>query len=228
LSTKLFATEPIFLQAKGIQTIMSQIEIHGTPDYAELASMELTPADVVFFSSNINPYGPPQAVVDAVRAAVTAKQIALYPDRFSIRLRRSLAAYHNVSPDAILVGNGTADLLWLLAIVYVTSQHVVVLGPTFSEYENVVSMMAAQCTVVAHPGWTGQELNFAQSDRAVGEVAEEIAAAHPDLGVFAYPPEKVHSKQMYFIVCFSKRSPCRAPTVVTHHQSVAESRLPAL
>ena len=47
---------------------MPEIHVHGTPDYQELAALGWTPADVTVFSSNINPFGPPPAVIEAVRA----------------------------------------------------------------------------------------------------------------------------------------------------------------
>ncbi|NJN82610.1 MAG: histidinol-phosphate aminotransferase family protein [Caldilineaceae bacterium] len=166
---------------------MPKMEIHGTPDYAELEALGLAPSDVVYFSSNINPYGPPPAVVEALAARVVPGQIALYPDRLSRRLSRRLAAYHDVPSDAILVGNGTADLMWLLAIGLATARKIVVLGPTFSEYENVASLMNAECVVVEHPGWVRRGEEFVQAERGLADVADAIAHARPDL-VFVCNP----------------------------------------
>jgi histidinol-phosphate aminotransferase len=166
---------------------MVDIEVHGTPDYAELEALGLAPSDVIYFSSNINPFGPPRDVVDALRSATTPEQIALYPDRFSTKLRRRLAAYHGVSPDAILVGNGSADLMWLLSISFAHAKRIVILGPTFSEYENLASMMPARCDIVAHPGWMHRGAEYSQSGRTLNEVAQEIAGARPDLVFICNP-----------------------------------------
>ena len=38
-----------------------------------------------------------------------------YPDRRCLDLRRDLAAYHGLSPEHILVGNGSTELIYLLA-----------------------------------------------------------------------------------------------------------------
>ena len=97
---------------------MPTTSIHGTPDYAELDALGLDPSEVVYFSSNINPYGPPASVVEAVEKEISRSFLARYPDSRSQRLREKIGAYHGLPADAVLVGNGTADLIWLLAHAY--------------------------------------------------------------------------------------------------------------
>src|SRR5215204_3079729 len=91
---------------------------HGTLDYSELRALDLRPEELTYFSSNINPFGPPPATVSALREAATAAMIARYPDRLCLDLRDQLALYHNLSVDSILVGNGSADLLWLVGLLH--------------------------------------------------------------------------------------------------------------
>ena len=92
---------------------MATIVPHGTLDYAEARSLGVRPEELIVFSSKINPYGPPRAVLDVLRQSSTQAIVARYPDRLSLDLRDALAAHHGVGPDAILVGNGTADIMWL-------------------------------------------------------------------------------------------------------------------
>ncbi|MBX3011606.1 MAG: histidinol-phosphate aminotransferase family protein [Caldilineaceae bacterium] len=132
---------------------MTTLVPHGTLDYAELAGLGFQPEELVVFSSNINPHGPPPAVVTAVQHALTGELIARYPDRLSLTVRRALAEHHGLAEDAILVGNGTADLLWLLALLYGTEQRVAVVEPTFGEYVNAATLVGAQIERVCHPGW---------------------------------------------------------------------------
>lgn len=114
---------------------------HGGPDYAELAALGLSPDEVVDFSANANPYGPsPQ-----VRAALAKVPLDRYPDAQAIALRERLAQIHGLPPDHIIVGNGTAELIWLLGIAYL--QHgdaVVIIGPTFGEYRAAAGLMEAR------------------------------------------------------------------------------------
>ncbi|MCC6169852.1 MAG: aminotransferase class I/II-fold pyridoxal phosphate-dependent enzyme [Caldilineaceae bacterium] len=161
---------------------------HGTLDYAEVAALGVRPDDLLVFSSNINPYGPPPAVVKALRAALTPAIVARYPDRLSLELRARLAAYHRVPETAILVGNGTADLLWLIGLLHLRQRRIAVLTPTFGEYENVAALMAAPVTRVDYPGWQRRaEGIFTAGENAVANCAQALAAAQPEV-VFVCNP----------------------------------------
>lgn len=161
---------------------------HGTLDYAEVAALGVHPDDLLVFSSNINPYGPPPAVIEALRHALTPAVIARYPDRLSLDLRARLAAHHHVPDDAVLVGNGTADILWLIGLLHLQRRRVVVLGPTFGEYENVAALVAATVTRVGYSGWEQQTNgSFGPSATPMEATAQAVAAAQPDV-VFVCNP----------------------------------------
>ena len=132
---------------------MPTTSIHGTPDYAELDALGLDPSEVVYFSSNINPYGPPPSVVEAVQAEISRSFLARYPDSRSQRLREKIGAYHGLPPGAVLVGNGTADLIWLLAHAYGNNRNAAILSPTFSEYADGVIMAGGHPVYFPLPGW---------------------------------------------------------------------------
>ena len=132
---------------------MPTTSIHGTPDYAELDALGLDPSEVIYFSSNINPYGPPASVVEAVQNEISRSFLARYPDSRSQRLREKIGAYHGLPPDAVLVGNGTADLIWLLAHAYGNNRQAAILSPTFSEYADGVVMAGGHPNYLVLPGW---------------------------------------------------------------------------
>ena len=92
-------------------------------------------------------------MLDVLRRSSTQEIVARYPDRLSLDLCDALAAHHGVDPAAILVGNGTADIMWLLGLVYLRGRRVTVVGPTFGEYANVADLMDAPLCFVPHPGW---------------------------------------------------------------------------
>ncbi len=74
---------------------------------------ELGIRDSVKLASNENPLGPgPKA-----RAAIAAMlgEIGRYPDGAGFELRRALADHHGVSPMSITLGNGSNDVLDLIA-----------------------------------------------------------------------------------------------------------------
>ena len=105
---------------------------HGSLDYGELGGLGLSPEGVVDFSVNTNPLGPSPSV----SAAMAKVPIGRYPDDEAMHLRRALACHHGVGLENIIVGNGSVELIRLAALAYVEpGEAVVVLNPTFGEYE---------------------------------------------------------------------------------------------
>jgi histidinol-phosphate aminotransferase len=105
---------------------------HGGPDFAELAALGIRADAMYDFSVNKNPLG---ASPRAVRALGLVEPSS-YPDARCLRLRAGLGAAHDLHPDEVLVGNGSVELIWLLAQVYLApGDGAVIVGPTFGEYE---------------------------------------------------------------------------------------------
>jgi histidinol-phosphate aminotransferase len=116
--------------------------IHGAFDYAELETLGLLPQEVVDFSVNSNPYGPSPRV----RKAIANIAIDRYPDRACLKLRRAILHHEmnttNLTLDALVCGNGTAELIWTIASTYLKQgRKAAIVGPTFGEY-SAASLMA--------------------------------------------------------------------------------------
>ncbi|HEV8635035.1 MAG TPA: histidinol-phosphate transaminase [Chloroflexota bacterium] len=108
---------------------------HGSITDAELARLGLGRDQVVDFSTNTNPLGPSPAAVAAARAAVWTH----YPDDGATRLRQAIAEREGSAPEGVVVGNGSAELIWLVALAFLDpGQSAVVVGPTFGEYARAV------------------------------------------------------------------------------------------
>lgn len=122
---------------------------HGAFDYVELEQLGLSPDEVLDFSVNSNPYGSPPNVRDAINAVPLDR----YPDRDCIALRQKLADYHQVTMDELVVGNGTAELLMLIAQAFVQpGTRVLIRSHTFSEYERASRLMGATIERVSMDG----------------------------------------------------------------------------
>ena len=160
---------------------------HGTLDYAELRRLGLHPEELLVFSSNINPYGPPPAVAAALQAAATPEMISRYPDRLSLELRDLLAEFHALAPENILVGNGTADILWLIGLLHLQQQRVVIIGPTFGEYANVAQLMRAEIITVCHPGWMQRGDTFIPGPTTLDDTARALTTARPHVVFLCNP-----------------------------------------
>ena len=67
-------------------------------------------ADMVKLNTNEHPLGPSPRVIAAIHAEA-ADSLRLYPDPRATALRKTLAAYHGVTPDQVFVGNGSDEVL---------------------------------------------------------------------------------------------------------------------
>src|SRR5438552_4273565 len=89
------------------------------------------------FSASINPLGPPQAALDEYHAAASA--ISSYPSSYPARLTERVAEWLCVNSDEVIVGNGSTQLIHLLARVFRLKFPYVAI-PTFSEFANAIAL----------------------------------------------------------------------------------------
>ena len=73
--------------------------------------------DAVKLASNENPLGPPKRVVQLLQSRLP--QIHRYPDGAGYELKNAIAARHGVEMNQICLGNGSNDVLDMLARVFV-------------------------------------------------------------------------------------------------------------
>lgn len=92
------------------------------------------PGIITKLGSNENPLGTSPMVIEAIGAAVP--KVSLYPDGSSGAVRRALAARFGLSAEQIMVGNGSDEVLLLIAAAFLNpGEKVLVSENTFSEYE---------------------------------------------------------------------------------------------
>ncbi|MDK2821417.1 MAG: histidinol-phosphate aminotransferase [Clostridia bacterium] len=119
--------------------------IPGKP--IEEVQRELGIKDVIKLASNENPLGPSPDAVQALRDA--SEKVYLYPDGNCYYLKESLAEKLKVSPENLIIGNGTDEILKLLAETYLDSgDEIVMADPSFSEYEFAAKVMGGRAIKV--------------------------------------------------------------------------------
>lgn len=118
---------------------------HGGPNYTELQQLGFAPEDVLDFSVSANPYGPPPGTNEALKSAVVDR----YPDSDSGELRQALAHNLDLSPENIIVGNGSMELIRIVASAYFDKKDTVLITePTFGEYE--IACQIAGTKIIKH------------------------------------------------------------------------------
>lgn len=70
-------------------------------------------SNIIKLASNENPLGTSPLALEAMRACLP--ELALYPDGSGYTLKRTLAEINDISPDCITLGNGSNDVLVLVA-----------------------------------------------------------------------------------------------------------------
>jgi len=86
------------------------LEIHGGNREAVARRLGCRPEQILDASASLVPFGPPAALVRALKRGLSGPALRDYPDRAYHALRGALAAVHGVDPAAVLPGNGAAEL----------------------------------------------------------------------------------------------------------------------
>ena len=117
------------------------------------------------FSANVNPFGTPEPVKAAIRAA--AEGVFRYPDPYCGALREKLAARHGISTDAILCGNGAAELIFSF-VSALKPKTALLPVPSFAEYETALRAFSVE--PVFYP--LCRENGFILTEKILGAITE--------------------------------------------------------
>lgn len=137
---------------------------------------ELGITDIVKLASNENPLPLPASVTAAV--AQEMKDLARYPDSNGFYLKEALAAKLGVSSNQVTLGNGSNDVLELIARIFVSPQHEVVFSDhAFVVYPLVTQAIGATPVSVKAKNW-GHDLD-AMAD-AITDKTRLVFIANPN------------------------------------------------
>ena len=106
---------------------------HGAHGDLVSRTLDVPVGELLDFSQNINPLGPPGDVPRAARRALYEGS-GRYPDLEYTELREALAAHLGVPAGRLVPTNGGAEALFLAARAVPEGGRALVLEPTFSEY----------------------------------------------------------------------------------------------
>ena len=101
---------------------------------------ELGLSNIIKLASNENPLGCSPAARAAIKNALP--DLALYPDGSGYALRQTLARHHGVDADCVTLGNGSNDLLVLLAEAFLGPER----NAVYAQYAFAVYALAVQAT----------------------------------------------------------------------------------
>jgi len=105
---------------------------HGGNIYRLAEELGMHEEKMLDFSASINPLGVPESVQLEIQRNM--KYLYNYPDPDAMALRQHLSAYHDIDAESIICGNGSTELIYLVARV-LHPMKILIPAPTFSEYE---------------------------------------------------------------------------------------------
>ena len=133
--------------------------VHGGDIYRNRVTLD--------FSANVNPLGTPEPVKQAIRKA--AETVDRYPDPYCTALRKALSERLGVSPEAIVCGNGGAELIYQIAAA-LKPKRTLLPVPSFADYE--AALAAVDCAPTFFP--LRRETGFALDDSVLDAITESV------------------------------------------------------
>jgi len=157
------------------------------------------------FSANINPDGPPAAVLSSLRAGVEdIATITAYPDLESTELKDAIANYSGVAPQSLLVANGFVPLLEA-TLRTLAIRRCLLPVPAFVEYRKTLERLGVEIALQV----AGAEMLFEYNTKEMFEgQCDAILLANPQnpSGVCQHPAfiprliEEASRKDIYILL----------------------------
>lgn len=131
--------------------------------------------ELLDFSSNTHYFAADltESIINSVRV-----DIGHYPDPQNRLLRCAIAAHENVSPENVLPGNGSAELIHL-ALLALKPRRVVMLGPMFNEYASACNSLDIE--YICHTPDAARDFHCDASD------FDALAGIEADLAIVCSP-----------------------------------------
>ncbi len=132
---------------------------------------------VIDFSVSTNPFGPPPEVLAAYHKAEAT--ISSYPEPYAATLTAAIAAHLGVGPGNVLAGNGSIQLIYLIARV-LRPQRPFVVVPTFSEIANSLLTLGTAPAPIRLRRERGFQLDRDDVDYAIAQGADALFLGRPN------------------------------------------------
>jgi threonine-phosphate decarboxylase len=146
------------------------VPLHGGDVDGIARALGVAPADLLDFSANINPLGPPPPVRAAIHAFADGARITRYPEPGLPDLRAALASARGIAADAVAIGAGSAALFDAIVRASAAQRWAVPL-PAFAEYRRAFE--ASDRTIV--PYVLDEKSGFALDPQAFATFVEANA-----------------------------------------------------
>ncbi len=102
-------------------------------------------------NTNENPYPPSPRVLEALQATLAGDRLRKYPDPLGTSFRQAAGRQLGVDPDAILIGNGSDDVLTIITRAFVPENGLVVSPtPSYLLFQTLAEIQGARYQTVPY------------------------------------------------------------------------------
>ena len=133
----------------------TKMDFHGGNIYKIFREKNIK--EILDYSSNINPYGIPESLKK--RITENLEILERYPDPDYVELREKLAYLNNVNMSDIILGNGATEIIFLFMKV-INPKKILIVSPTFGEYERAVKATEISGDTVSLSSSNGDNKNI--------------------------------------------------------------------
>lgn len=175
------------LALPGVQKLSPYVP--GKPVDELARELNLDPASIVKLASNENPLGPSPKVLAAIQQELP--ELTRYPDGNGFTLKTRLAAHYGVTLDQVTLGNGSNDILEMVAHAWLApGLNAVFSAHAFAVYPIATQAVGAQGKVVPAKAW-GHDLDAMLA--AIDDNTRVVFIANPNnpTGTW-FGPEALH------------------------------------
>jgi threonine-phosphate decarboxylase len=117
-----------------------QAQAHGGDIWGASRLLGIPRNEILDLSASLNPLGPPAGLTEEITRGM--KDVCYYPDRQTWDLRKALADKFGLRPSNVLPGNGSTNLIRLLARA-LTKRNIVLMAPAFGEFSRSLALAGA-------------------------------------------------------------------------------------
>jgi len=106
---------------------------------------QLNDPSIIKLNTNENPYPPSPRVFEAIQSTLTSDKLRKYPEPFGDSFRKAAAKVLNISPESILIGNGSDDLLTIITRAFVPEGGLIVAPtPSYVLYQSLAEIQGGR------------------------------------------------------------------------------------
>ncbi len=126
---------------------------------------------MIDFSVNINPLGTSPFIKDKIINSID--RLDKYPEIDGISAKTSIAKHLGISKDNIILGNGAIELIYLFASTH-SNKKVLIIQPTFNEYERAFKMSSSKIYYFINTIENNFKISIESLEKYISKISPDI------------------------------------------------------